>query len=96
MAKDFLIHSGFIKEARISKKVLKEWENVKIIKTAGSTGDNIPFYNPQAVERVNNIKKFLDMGYAIDDIQQILKKVGLPGSSGGPEKSNKRKSRGKK
>jgi DNA-binding transcriptional MerR regulator len=87
VTKDFLIHSEFIKEARISKKVLKEWENVKIIKPAGSTGDNIPFYNPQAVERVNNIKKFLDMGYAIDDIRQILKKVGLPNSSGGAEKS---------
>lgn len=87
MTEDFLIHSEFIKEAKISKKVLKEWETIKIIKPAGSTEDNIPFYNPQAVERVNNIKKFLDMGYTIDDIQQILKKVGLPNNSGDPEKA---------
>jgi DNA-binding transcriptional MerR regulator len=73
--------------AKISEKVLKEWETFKIIKPAGSTEDNIPFYTPQAIEEVNNIKKFLDMGYTIEDIQRILKKIGPPKSSEKNEKS---------
>ena len=72
MSKHFLIREEFIKKSKISEKVLKDWETSKIIKPAGSTEDNIPFYTPGAIEHVNNIKKFLDMGYSPEEIQKIL------------------------
>lgn len=87
MTKNFLIRNEFIEKAKISEKVLKEWETFKIIKPVGFTEDNLPFYSPQAVEQVNNVKKLLDMGYMVEDIQKILKKVGLPKNSGDSEKS---------
>ena len=87
MTEYFLVRKEFIEQAKISEKVLKEWESVKIIKPAGYTEDNIPLYTPQAIEQVNNVKKFLDMGYLIEEIQKILKKVGLPKNSGDSEKS---------
>jgi DNA-binding transcriptional MerR regulator len=78
MAKDFLIRDEFIKEAKISEKVFKEWETFNIIKPTGLTEDNIPFYKSRAVDRANHVKKLLEMGYPLEDIQKILKKVGLP------------------
>ena len=78
MTKNFLIGKEFIEKVKISEKVLKEWETLKIIKPEGFTEDNLPIYSPQAVEQVNNVKKLLDMGYMIEDIQKILKRVGLP------------------
>ncbi|UCH95336.1 MAG: MerR family transcriptional regulator, partial [Candidatus Aminicenantes bacterium] len=91
MTKNFLIRKEFIEKAKISEKVLKEWETAKIVKPARFTEDNLPFYTPQTVARVNNIRKLLDMGYDVEDIQKILKKVGPPKSSGGAEKSNELK-----
>lgn len=83
MAKDFLIRDEFIKEAKISEKVFKEWEPFNIIKPTGLTEDNIPFYKPRAVDQANHVKKLLEMGYPLEDIQKILRKVGMP------DKSNK-------
>jgi DNA-binding transcriptional MerR regulator len=87
MTKNFLIRNEFIEKAKISEKVLKEWETFKIIKPVGFTEDKLPFYTQQAVEQVNNVKKLLDMGYMVEDIQKILKKIGLPKNSGDSEKS---------
>ena len=78
MSKHFLIREKFIKKVKISEKVLKEWETAKIIKPAGYTEDNIPLYTSQEMNQVTKIRKFLDIGYTIEDIQKILKKVGLP------------------
>lgn len=88
MIKNFLIRKEFIKKAKISEKILKEWETFRIINPTGFTEDNIPFYTSLAINQVNNVKKFLDMGYTTGDIQKILKKVGLPQNSKGSEKSN--------
>jgi DNA-binding transcriptional MerR regulator len=89
MTKKFLIRNEFIEKAKISEKALKEWETFKIIKPVGFTGDNLPFYTPRAVERVNNVKKLLEMGYMVEDIQKILKKVGIPKNNGNSGKSAK-------
>jgi MerR family copper efflux transcriptional regulator len=91
VTKNFLIRREFIKEAKISEKVLKEWETVKIIKPKGFTEDNIPFYTLVALTRVNNIKKFLVMGYTLVEVQEILKKIGLPRNNESQEKSNELK-----
>jgi DNA-binding transcriptional MerR regulator len=91
MMKHFLIRNEFIEKAKISEKVLNEWETFKLIKPVGFTEDNFPFYTPRAVDRANNVKKLLDMGYMVEDIQKILKKVGLPKNKGNPGKSAKLK-----
>ncbi len=91
MTKNFLIRNEFIEKAKISEKVLKEWETFKLIKPVGFTEDNLPFYTPQVVEQVNNVKKLLDMGYMVEEIQRIMKKVGLPKNSGDSEKLAKLK-----
>jgi MerR family copper efflux transcriptional regulator len=87
MAKNVLIRREFIKKAKISEKVLKEWEADKIIKPEGYTEDKIPYYSPGAIEQVNGVKRFVEMGYTVSDIQKILKKVGLPRNPEGAESS---------
>jgi MerR family transcriptional regulator, copper efflux regulator len=87
MSRHVLIRKEFIKKAKISEKVLKEWEADKIIKPEGYTEDKIPFYTPGTIEQVNSVKRFLEMGYSAADIQKILKKVGLPRNHESTEKS---------
>lgn len=87
MAKNFLPRNEFVERTKISEKVLKEWEALKIIKPSGLTEDKTPFYTQDLVDHSSNIKKFIDMGYNLEEIQKILKKVGLPKATGESEKS---------
>jgi len=78
MVESILIRQEFIDEAKISETILKDWEALKILKPAGFTEDQIPFYTMYMVERVQTIKKLVDLGYSLEDIQKIFKKVGVP------------------
>ena len=82
MSDDLLVRKEMIEKAKISEKLFNEWEELKIINPSGFTDDKIPFYTLQTVEYINKMKKFLDIGYTHEEIQKILKKVGLPKNSG--------------
>lgn len=82
MTDNFLVRKEMIEKAKISEKLLKEWEELKIINPSGFTEDKIPVYTQQTVDYINKMKKFLDIGYTHEEIQKILKKVGLPKNSG--------------
>ena len=78
MAKNFLLRPEFIEKTKIPEKVLKAWEKFKIIRPSGLTEDKITFYTQDLVEHSSNIKKLIDMGYNLEEIRKILKKVGPP------------------
>lgn len=82
MTDSFLERKELIEKSKISGKVLNEWEEIKIVKPAGFTEDKIPFYTQQTIDHINKIRKFIDIGYTIEEIQRILKKVGLPKHAG--------------
>jgi len=91
MKNKVLIREEFIKGCKISEEVLNELEKTKIIKPSGFTENNMPLYNGNSVEQINYIKKLLDMGYSIDEINKITKKIGLPKTSKLSEKTGKQK-----
>ncbi len=91
MTEKRLIRREFIKEAQVSEKVLKQWESANIIKPKGYTDDNIPFYSQETLEQINNIKRFLNMGYTPAEIQNILNKIGLPKNNEAQGKYNELK-----
>lgn len=68
-------------EAGIRRDELEQWQSEKMIKADGITSDKVPFYTEGTLEKIRDIKKLYDLGYQLDDIQKIIKKVGLPGSS---------------
>ncbi|NOR14829.1 MAG: MerR family transcriptional regulator [Candidatus Aminicenantes bacterium] len=73
----------------ISEDELKRWEQKKLIHPVGKTADKIDFYTKAAGDRIEHIKKLLDLGYQPEHILKIIKKVGLPQGQekkGRPEK----------
>jgi DNA-binding transcriptional MerR regulator len=74
LKKDFLSHIS------VSEKTLNEWEQVKLIVPSGYTDDKIPCYSEEAIETGIHIKKLMDLGYRLEEIHRIVKKVGLPQS----------------
>jgi DNA-binding transcriptional MerR regulator len=78
MSKKVLMQHEFANKVRIPEKTLEEWQKCGLIKPVGFTEDKIPLYSEVAVEKVNQIQKFQAMGYELEEIQKIFKKVGLP------------------
>ncbi|MEN8223359.1 MAG: MerR family transcriptional regulator [Acidobacteriota bacterium] len=92
MKKSVLLRDELAKRTDVSGPVMDEIEKLKLVKPLGVADDKAPFYSEEAVEQVNYIKKMTDLGYSVDEIQKVIKKVGFPKSvvpSGGVEKTGK-------
>jgi DNA-binding transcriptional MerR regulator len=70
----------FIKKAGIDANRLQMWEQQKLIRPVGHTDDQIPFFSSKNLAEVDHILKLEQLGYASEDIEKIIKKVGLPHS----------------
>ncbi|MFZ2055247.1 MAG: MerR family transcriptional regulator [Candidatus Aminicenantales bacterium] len=68
----------FIARFKLQEASLREWERTKLVKPVGFTDDRVPLYSEEVMARIGYIQKLTDFGYETDDIQKILKKVGLP------------------
>ncbi len=89
MKKKLLFKDELLTEAGIDEKILGKWQRIKLIKPDGITSDNMPFYSRRNLERVLLVKRLFDLGYQLEDIQKIIKKVGLPGTGSNNGKSAK-------
>ena len=81
----------FLIKTQTSEQDLALWEKNKLIQPMGFTEDQTPIYSQPAIEQVEQIKKLQELGYDLDGVQKIIKKVGLPQQS----KSGKDSSKGK-
>ncbi len=76
--KNIFLRSELIKEAGISEVQLVEYESKKLIQPSGQTDENVPFYTKALLEKVKQISALFVLGYQLEDVQKIVKKVGLP------------------
>lgn len=86
-----LLKDELLAETGIGEDMLSDWEKMKLVKADGVTSDGVPFYSRATLDRILGIKELQGVGYGLDDIQRIIKKVGLPGShveEGKPIKGN--------
>jgi len=68
----------FLQKAGIDKSALELWEKLKLLKPVGFTEDKLPFYSHATLEQVAHIKKLVELGYDAEEIQKIIRKIGLP------------------
>ena len=78
MKKSIYMRDEFLAKVNVSKNTLETWEGLKLITPTGFADDQTPCYSEEAFERVNHIKKLLELGYELEEIQKIIKRVGLP------------------
>lgn len=77
-----------IKKANVSEDLLDQLEKLKIMAPAGTTEDKVAFYTEGNIGQLTHIKKLMEVGYEIGEIEKIVKKVGLPKTADGDSKSN--------
>lgn len=72
------VRDELLEGAEITAETLKEWSELQLLKPDGFTKDQIPFYSKETLIRIKHIKGLLELGYEIQDIHRIIKKVGIP------------------
>lgn len=78
---NIFLRKDFIKESGITERILHEFETNNLLKPAGITEDKTAFYTKVSHEQVSMLKSLMDLGYAIPELQKIVKKIGLPNNS---------------
>jgi DNA-binding transcriptional MerR regulator len=73
----------------IPRARFSELERLKLIRPAGMTEDQSPVYTEEAVAQIAHIQKLQELGYALEDITRIVRKVGLPKTESGKPVSAK-------
>lgn len=78
MNKNIFLRDEMLKKANVSEDLFHQLEQLKVIQPAGVTEDQTAFYSETTIGHINYVKKLLEMGYGVEDIRTIVKKVGLP------------------
>ncbi len=71
----------FLSSSSISTSELEEWEKLGLISRPGKIDSQIPYYSETNLTQAQRIKQLLEVGFNLEDIQKIVRKVGLPDTS---------------
>ncbi len=80
----------FIEITGAGQDDLELWEKLKLIKPIGYTEEKVAFYSHETLKQVKDIQKLIDLGYQPEDIQKIIKKIGLPNKDKKPNNKLKK------
>ncbi len=78
MNKNVFTREELLARTRVSEEVLGRWIREKLVRPAGYTDDRRPLFSEETAARLDNILKLQELGYGPDEIQKIIKKIGLP------------------
>jgi DNA-binding transcriptional MerR regulator len=78
MTKDIFTLKELISKTGSAPRTIKEWIKLKLVAPSGFTEDKDPLFSEIAVDRIAYLRKLEELGYGLEDLQRIVKKVGLP------------------
>ena len=78
MNQGILTSKDLAQKAGLPEVTIAGWIKDKLLRPAGFADDQTPLFPVAIVDRVVQIQKLADLGYRPEEIQKIIKKVGLP------------------
>lgn len=78
MKKEVYTEHEIVKHSGIDAELFQQLLKKKMIKPLGTTNEDLLIFSADASKQINEIKQFQSMGYSMDEIEKIFKKVGLP------------------
>ena len=70
--------------------LLNEILTRNLVQPKGTADGNVLLFSADVIERIKEIQQFLSMGYSLDEIEKISKKIGLPSTKKNKEKESKK------
>jgi DNA-binding transcriptional MerR regulator len=86
MNQDFFSTQDLVRRLGVSEDEIAEWTEAKLFRPVGFADDRTPLYPSGTPERIAYIQKLAELGYGLEEILKIVKKVGLPQDQGSPKK----------
>ncbi len=68
----------FIAKTGIDKELLDNLIEAQVLRPAGEVDGNIPYFDESALEAADTISRLLEIGYSLDEVVRIRRKVGIP------------------
>jgi len=78
MNKKLYTRPEFTVKVNMTEAELVLWTKMKLIKPEGFADDQTPLYSDTVLEKVMHIQRLRELGYGLEEIQKIMKKIGLP------------------
>jgi len=78
MNQDILTLGDLARRTDLPEVTIAGWVKDKLLRPAGFADDRTPLFAVAAVDRIGQIRKLADLGYRPDELQKIVKKIGLP------------------
>ncbi len=78
MNKDVFTRADLLQKAGIADETLAAWLKAKLLRPAGYADDKAPLFTAETLSRIEHIQKLEALGYGLEEIQKIVRKIGLP------------------
>jgi len=72
----------FLEKVGLDAETLTAILNAQVLRPAGRVDGETPYFNEQGVEAAEAISKLIGMGYSVEDVIRIRRKIGLPKKRG--------------
>jgi len=76
--KNVFTREDLLARTRVSEEILGRWIREKLVRPAGYTDDRRPLFSEETAARLDSILKLQELGYGPEEIQKIIRKIGLP------------------
>jgi DNA-binding transcriptional MerR regulator len=83
MNQDIFTAEDLARRTGVGEDCIAEWVKAKLLRPAGYADDRTPLFPASILDRVAHVRKLAELGYRLEEIQKIVKKVGLPQDGGG-------------
>jgi len=90
MNQDIFTSVELARKTGLTEDILADWIKTKLIRPAGFAEDRTPLFPAGILDRVAQVQKLADLGYGLEEIQRIIKKVGLPQGGRGRKEARAR------
>jgi DNA-binding transcriptional MerR regulator len=83
MNQDIFTAEDLARRTGVGEDCIAKWVKAKLLRPAGYADDRTPLFPASILDRVAHVRKLAELGYRLEEIQKIVKKVGLPQDGGG-------------
>ncbi len=90
MAKEIITTKEIVEQTALDQDMLQKIVERKLVKPLGTVDENVLVFDKQTIQQIEQIKQFLEMGYSIEAIEKILKKVGLPAAGAARDQDSRK------
>ena len=74
-----LLLPELLESAGITEEQVTEWVKQDLLTSLGHSEDGVNFFSPGEADKARHIRDLFKLGYTLEEIRRIIRKVGIPG-----------------